>query len=140
MRCRSASSTRGSASSRRRGRRTRNDGDNSAEFNLKINGQPLSNFGITVNGRPRVFVIAQTGADAVEITGTDQQIADQIRNRHGVVFRYNISGAVPEAGELAVEFIAGGFQDNGNNANFAEVQYVSLVNRPSPNAPLPPSS
>ena len=87
--------------------------DATPEFVVKLNGQVPP--GLTVSG---------VGA---LVTGSFN------------VYRYNITaGSIADPGELSIDFIAGSFQDNGNNSNFAESEFIGLVNRPSPTAPLPP--
>ncbi len=90
--------------------------DTGQEFELLINGQLASTFGIVVNGTPTV------------VPG--------LRN----VFRYTITGAIPEAGEIAVRFIAGSFADLSPvpASNAVETEYFTLVN-PLPSGTLPPA-
>ncbi|HZI44465.1 MAG TPA: hypothetical protein VFD53_04535, partial [Ilumatobacter sp.] len=90
--------------------------DPGAEFDLRINGQLASSLGIVVNGA------------ATAVPG--------LRN----VFRYTITGAIPEAGEISVTFIAGSFADKGAtpSSNATETEYFTLVN-PLPNGTLPPA-
>ena len=92
--------------------------DDPSEFDLFINGQAASTFGITVNGH------------ATPVPG--------LKN----VYRYTITGAIPDAGEISVRFISGTFWDMGAGANRAtnapETEYFTLVN-PLANGTLPPA-
>ena len=56
------------------------------------------------------------------------------------VYRYAITGAIPEAGEISVRFIAGSFQDKSPipASNATDTEYFTLVN-PLANGTLPPA-
>ena len=54
--------------------------DTAPEFTLKLNGQPVSNFGVTVNGKP------------VAVEGSPN------------TYRYSFTGSLPDNGELVLSF------------------------------------
>ncbi len=85
-----------------------------AEFELFVNGRAASQFGITVGSRP------------TKVAG--------LKN----VFRYTITGAIPEAGEVSIRFLPGSFSDINGNTNAAESEYFTLLN-PLPGGVLPPA-
>ncbi len=91
--------------------------DDAAEFELFVNGQPAASLGILVNGRATV------------VAG--------LKN----VFRYTISGIIPDAGEILVRFIAGSFRDRSAvpAANAVESEYFTLVNPLPITGILPPA-
>ena len=86
--------------------------DNSVEFTLTMNGQPIP--GLTVNGKP------------VAVTGGMPN-----------TYRYSVTGTFPNVGEVEVNFQANSWYDKNGTVNAAETEHFSLVMR-KPDGTLPP--
>ena len=83
--------------------------DDAQEFEVTLNGQPVS--GLSINGKPT-------------------KVLDKINT-----YRYAFTGIFPQTGEVTIKFLAGPFADSNGNTNFIASQTFNLVNRTAAGRP-----